>query len=155
MNEKLIGVLSLAVIYAGLTGCGMKHTPAANSFQAPRSAAASTPSKKDIDCRVVSFKTDVLPALQESCLACHYSKSQMPGLDLSTANAYSDLVNRKSSLDAHLVLVKPSAVADSFLVEKLSPKPRYGASMPPYARPLSPAEKNLLTQWIQQGAKDN
>jgi hypothetical protein len=115
---------------------------------------AGTPAKNS-DCRVVSFKNDVLPALQESCLACHYSKSQMPGLDLSSANAYADLVNRKSSLDGHLVLVKPSSAADSFIVEKLSPKPRYGASMPPYARPLSPSEKNLLTEWIQQGAKDN
>src|SRR5438309_7578241 len=32
----------------------------------------------------ISFKQDVLPALQESCLACRYAKEQWPGLDLST-----------------------------------------------------------------------
>jgi len=113
------------------------------------------PSASCSQCKIVSFKKDVLPAFQESCLACHYDKTQMPGLDLSMGRAYADLVNQKSHLDPHLLLVTPSSVSGSFLMEKLSPKPRYGAPMPPYGRPLTPEEVSLLAEWIRQGAKDN
>src|SRR5581483_2160172 len=100
-------------------------------------------------------RRDVLPSLQDSCLACHYDKSQAPGLDLSAASAYTNLVNHKSALNPKMVLVKPAAVTESFLFDKLSPKPKVGGSMPPYGRPLTPAEKKLLAEWIEQGAKDN
>jgi hypothetical protein len=107
------------------------------------------------NCKVVSFRRDVLAPLQDSCLACHYDQSQTPGLDLSAGAAYANLVNRKSALNPQMVLVKPSSVAGSFLMDKLSAKPKVGGSMPPYGRPLTPAEKKLIAEWIQQGAKDN
>jgi hypothetical protein len=107
------------------------------------------------NCKVVSFRRDVLAPLQDSCLACHYDKTQAPGLDLSAGAAYANLVNRKSALNPKMVLVKPSSVADSFLMDKLSVKPKVGGSMPPYGRPLTPAEKKLIAEWIEQGARDN
>ena len=154
MNRKRIValVLSLMAVCAGLAG-SRRNGPVA-AADSPKSQNTST-SEKGINCRVVSFKKDVLPALQDSCLACHYDKNEMPGLDLSTASAYTDLVNRKSFLNPTSVLVRPSSPAKSFLFEKLSAKPRVGAAMPPYGKPLTPAQKTLLVQWIQQGAKDN
>ncbi len=151
MNGKLIVVfvLSLMVAYAGLAG----------SSRSSRAAAAgqhdTATSEKGANCQTVSFKRDVLPAFQDSCVACHYDKNQMPGLDLSPSSAYTDLVNRRSHLNPDLVLVKPSSPAKSFLLEKLSGKPRFGAAMPAYGKPLTPAQKTLLTEWIKQGAKDN
>ena len=112
-------------------------------------------SSKCSECKLVSFKDDVMPALRESCLACHYDKSQAPGLDLSAGPAYDELVNRKSLLNPRQVLVKPSSIADSFLIDKLAATPRVGASMPPYGRGLTPEEKTLLEEWIQQGARNN
>ena len=116
---------------------------------------ATPPRPACANCKVVSFRHDVLAVLQDSCLACHYDKSQAPGLDLSAAAAYASLVNHKSALNPKMVLVKPSSVADSFLMDKLSLKPQVGGSMPPYGRPLTAAEKKLVAEWIEQGAKDN
>lgn len=155
MNWNITPVAILAVACLSLPGCAARRNPQVSSFLPAPPPPAAAPSNACAKCRIVSFKNDVLPALQESCLACHYDKSQMPGLDLSSAVAYQDLVNHKSRLDPHLLLVKPSSIADSFLFDKLSPKPRFGATMPPYGRPLSPAEKDLLARWIEQGAKDN
>jgi hypothetical protein len=74
---------------------------------------------------------------------------------LSADRAYADLVNQKSRLNPRAVLVKPSSVDDSFPMNKISPKPFAGASMPPYGRPMTRAEVSLLAEWIRQGAKDN
>ena len=154
MNGKLIVVfvLSLMVAYAGLAGFSRSSRAAAAGRAGQQDTASS---EKGANCRTVSFKRDVLPAFQESCVACHYDKNQMPGLDLSPSSAYADLVNRKSHLNPNLVLVKPSSPVKSFLLEKLSRKPRFGAAMPAYGKPLTPAQKTLLTEWIKQGAKDN
>jgi len=154
MNRKLIVVLvlSLMVVFAGLAGSSRSSRVAAAGCAGQENTATSD---KGANCRTVSFKRDVLPALQDSCVACHYDKNQMPGLDLSTSSAYSDLVNRKSHLNPNLVLVQPSSPAKSFLLEKLSGKPRFGSAMPAYGKPLTPAQKTLLTEWIKQGAKDN
>lgn len=107
------------------------------------------------ECKKVSLKRDLLPVLNESCLPCHYDKKQAPGLDLSDPVAYANLVNQKSRLDPHLILVKPSSPSESFLVDKLSPKPKFGEHMPPYGRPLTPQERTLLIEWIAQGAPNN
>ena len=107
------------------------------------------------ECKKVSLKRDLLPVLNESCLPCHYDKKQAPGLDLSDPVAYANLVNQKSRLDPHLILVKPSSPSESFLVDKLSPKPKFGEHMPPYGRPLTTQERTLLIEWIVQGAPNN
>ena len=118
MNRKpiVVLVLSLMATYAGLAGSSRNGRVAAADSPASQNASSSG---KGAKCRVVSFKQDVSPALQDSCLACHYDKNQMPGLDLSTASAYTDLVNRKSFLNPNAVLVQPASPSKSFLLEKL------------------------------------
>lgn len=105
--------------------------------------------------RVVSFKRDILPALQDHCMACHFQKDQWPGMDLSTDRAYLTLVNHKGQLSGSDMLVKPVDPVHSFLINKLSDKPRVGKSMPPYGKGLSPQEQHLLAEWIKQGARNN
>lgn len=153
MNRKLVIVLvsGLMLVYMFLAGSSRGSRVGAAGCGGPK----STTSEKGHNCQAVSFKKDVLPALQDSCVACHYDKNQMPGLDLSTSSAYTDLVNRKSNMAPDMVLVRPSSPDKSFLLEKISGKPRFGSAMPLYGKPLTPAEKALLTEWIKQGAKDN
>lgn len=86
----------------------------------------------------LSFSTDVEPIFQEqSCTNCH------PGMkapNLTAGNAYSalmdgDYVNKKN----------PS---ESLIITKVAP----GAS---HAANLTSAQVQIITAWIEQGAKDN
>lgn len=148
--DSRLAVTCLVMAVSGFTSsCGAQRSGAAAPPISPSAVASCA------ECRVVSFKRDVLTALQNSCLACHYSKDQSPGLDLSTADAYSELVNRKSRLNPQMMLVKPSSVQESFLMDKLATRPRIGEPMPPYGRPLTPEEKGRLAEWIRQGARNN
>ena len=102
----------------------------------------------------VSFRRDVLPALQASCASCHYSDEIIPPLNLTSVAAYKSIVGKKSSfVDAPLV--KLGDPQGSFLVEKIGKNPRFGQQMPPYGRPLRARELNLLIDWVKQGAKNN
>jgi uncharacterized membrane protein len=129
---------------------------------AAQGAKSAAPASKSVakpaiahSTRVVSFRRDVLPVLQDRCMACHFQKDHWPGMDLSQDRAYMTLVNQKGQLSGKDVLVKPADPTHSFLMNKLSAKPRVGESMPPYGMGLSPQERNLVAQWIQQGAKNN
>ena len=104
--------------------------------------------------REVSFRQDLLPALRESCVSCHYSEKDMLGLDLRPEAAYATVIGRKSKFAGEL-LVQPGDPDHSFLVEKIVGKPRFGQQMPPYGRPLSPRERKLIVDWTRQGARNN
>jgi hypothetical protein len=106
------------------------------------------------DPKEVSFRQDLLPALRESCVSCHYSEKDMLGLDLRAEAAYATVMGRKSKFAGEL-LVKPGDPDHSFLVEKIVGKPRFGQQMPPYGRPLSPRERKLIVDWTRQGARNN
>jgi hypothetical protein len=111
------------------------------------------------DCRqadkTVSFRLDVLPALQSKCIACHFDSETPPGLSFSLQKAYGDLVGRTSVEVPTEEIIKPGDPAHSYLVRKVKAKPAVGKQMPPYGAPLSASELKLLTEWIAQGAKDN
>lgn len=105
--------------------------------------------------KTVSFRHDVLPALQSKCMPCHFSSEIPPGLTVSSEKAYSNLVGRASVEVPGEDIVKPGDAAHSYLVRKLMARPGVGERMPPYGAPLSPSEQKLLREWIAQGAKNN
>ena len=134
------------VLLAGSLSAAQKKAAAPAKPSASKAAACAA--------KTVSFSHDVVPILQGHCAACHFDNQKWPGVNMSTAESYSALVNKKSAESGGL-LVKPGDPAHSFLVQKLSPKPPAGDPMPTYGRPLSASEKELLVEWIQQGAKNN
>ena len=95
----------------------------------------------------VSFRKDLLPIFEASCAinsSCHVGASNLnDNVDLSDSMAYSTITSKG--------LVYPSSPAASILYNQVAT-----GAMPkdPYAK-LSAAQKDLILNWIQQGAKNN
>src|SRR5579863_8037448 len=73
--------------------------------------------------RAVSFRRDVLPALQSKCMACHFDSETPPGLNFSSEEAYANLVGRNCIEVPNEDIVKPGDPAQSYLIKKISEKP--------------------------------
>jgi hypothetical protein len=79
--------------------------------------------------------------------------SPQQGLDLSAGNSYSNLVNAESTQVQGAVRVKPNDPDHSMLYDKVSQdQPAAGVRMPSGGRPLTPAQIQLIRDWILQGA---
>lgn len=88
---------------------------------------------------------------------CHLPTSPRPigiessGLDLSTY----DKVMRGGNQSAEQIVV-PGDPCASILLQKVSTAPPFGARMPTSGPPYwSPADRDRLSDWIAEGARDN
>lgn len=98
--------------------------------------------------------------LDVNCLGagCHNPQSQAGGLVLSEGFSYDGLVTNSEPTNpaaqaAGLLRVVPFDTANSFLVTKLTnPGVGQGDRMPMGAAPLSPADLDVVNQWILAGA---
>lgn len=100
----------------------------------------------------VSFSQDVLPIFTTSCGGggCHIDQS-VSGVNLSS---YQHVVNSQGQqYGEHVVL--PDDAANSPLIDKLRPDPRFGGRMPPDRSPLSAEQIALIRTWIDEGAPDD
>ena len=87
------------------------------------------------------FETGVAPLLSKHCLECHDSATAKGGLDLSKkAVAMSGGESGKA-----IVAGKP---ADSILWQRVA-----ADEMPPEGPALAGEEKELLRQWVAEGAE--
>lgn len=110
----------------------------------------------------VSFSRDIVPILRgESGPGCSCHLPQKPdvnpigfeqtGLSLET---YDSL--REGGLNSRSSIVVPGEPCSSFLWLKVSPGPPIGARMPYNGPPfLEPAQRQLIADWIAEGARDN
>lgn len=117
-------LLILLLLLAGLVGI------------ARRSAAAQD---------AVDFRRQIQPLFAKHCLACHGPDKQRGGLRLDQP----DLALRGGDSGPLLVPRKP---AESLLLHLVAGTDPDGRVMPPKGPRLSPAEVDLLKQWIEQGA---
>jgi formylglycine-generating enzyme required for sulfatase activity len=89
----------------------------------------------------VVFEKDVVPILEQSCVACHHSGQPLGGLAIISREA---LISRKAVIagqpEASLLYTRSALPAD-----------RPGA-MPPGGPRLSDANLAVLKRWIEQGA---
>ena len=97
----------------------------------------------------IDFNRDVRPILSENCLACH-------GFDASKREAGLGLDTREGAiakLDSGEVAVKPGNAKESELVRRILATDE-GSIMPPpeSAKRLTDKQKQILQQWIDQGA---
>lgn len=85
---------------------------------------------------------------------CHANDTKSANLDLSTANAYSNLVSVKSVLSSQgLNRVEPGNSQASFLIKVLDGS--NPTKMPLNGAPLDQATIDLIAEWIDNGALNN
>lgn len=91
-----------------------------------------------------SFKQDIMPIFEQSCVTCH---GTFGGWD---AASYETVINSGNNGPA----VIPGDAENSFLVQKLLGTQEIGGIMPP-GGPLPDEDIQLIIDWIDAGAPDN
>jgi len=93
----------------------------------------------------VEFNRDIRPILSENCYSCH-------GPDKNKRKAKLRLDDRASAVSTQAIV--PGKPDESELVERVSSDDAEQVMPPPASRKtLTPAQKDLLKQWIFQGAE--
>lgn len=119
------------------------NTPAPTETSAPAEEAASSAVVEAPASANVSFTGDILPIIQNRCVDCHGGRQKKEGLDMKT---YESLMAGSRSGP---VLVPGDANA-SLLVELI-----VKGDMPNRGEPVTPAELQLIMDWVNQGALNN
>ena len=150
---RLAPLLSIAVLSLG---CISELEPDVGALRAGVCKPEDTNPERD-----VSFKEDIMPMFerprgQPGC-GCHLPTSPRPigievsGLDLSSYEAV--LQGGNQAGDQNVV---PGDPCSSILVQKVSSAPPFGSRMPTSGPPFwSSADRDLLSDWIAEGARDN
>ncbi|MFA6468151.1 MAG: c-type cytochrome domain-containing protein [Bacteroidota bacterium] len=98
----------------------------------------------------ISFKNDILPVITKKCMNCHNTEDESPsGLYLDN---YTELMRGESK---HGPVIKPKKGEESVLVMKLRGTASFGKQMPRGKKPLDDETIELISSWIDQGAKNN
>ena len=151
-----VGPMCLAILVVGCLDVVDPLDPMVGDPLAPRcSNVDSDPATS------VSFSQDVQPILtgqtnSPGC-GCHLPTAPDPigleetGLDLSS---YEGLV--AGGVNSLSGVIVPGSPCDSLLWQKVSPGPPFGARMPFNGPPfLDAPTRQLLADWIAEGARDN
>lgn len=91
----------------------------------------------------ISFSNDILPILESRCINCHGGQRTSEGLDLKT---YQSLMAGSQNGS----VVTPGDAANSSFVTLAAE-----GKMPKRGPKLTPAEVQMLTDWVNAGAPNN
>jgi hypothetical protein len=117
-------------------------TPTPAVTPTPEAGPTATP-VPTVDLANVSFTHNVLPIFEEHCTRCHGGDNPEQGLRLTTpAEVLAGSVNGS--------VVEPGDVENSYLIEQI-----VTGRMPKEGPKLTPAEIEIITAWVEQGALDN
>ncbi len=98
----------------------------------------------------VSFKEEIMPILQKKCMNCHNTEDESPsGLYF---DSYAELMKGESK---HGPVVKAKKGEESVIIMKLRGTASFGKQMPRGKKPLDDEMIELISTWIDQGAKNN
>jgi len=105
----------------------------------------------------VSFSQDIQPVFNSSCAlsGCHAGNSPSAGLNLGSGVAYGNIVNRTSSQNTSLSLIKPGDPANSYLIRKIKGEDISGSRMPLGRAALSMEIIARFENWVREGAVNN
>ena len=124
----LSGLLSVAILIAGLTGCSKQN-------EAALTAKTGTTT---CDTTKVSYSTQIVPILQAYCYECHGNGTDA-GSGGILLQGYSSLLTWANN---------------GYLVGCVTHAPGYVPM--PYGLPALPAcEMNTIVAWVHQGANNN
>jgi hypothetical protein len=98
----------------------------------------------------VSFKKEVMPLLIKKCMGCHNTEDEGPsGLYLDN---YKEMMKGDSK---HGPVIKPENGEESIFIMKLRGTAKFGKQMPRGKTPLDDETIQMISSWIDQGAKNN
>ncbi|MFZ4621311.1 MAG: c-type cytochrome domain-containing protein [Bacteroidota bacterium] len=98
----------------------------------------------------VSFKDEIMPIFQKKCLNCHNTEDESPsGLYL---DSYAELMKGDSR---HGPVVTAKKGEESIIIMKLRGTASFGKQMPRGKKPLEDEMIQVISTWIDQGAKNN
>jgi hypothetical protein len=107
----------------------------------------------------VSFSQNVVVVLGTHCAVtgCHIPGSPPNGLIMTPTQAYANLVGVSVVESPSYTRVDPGTASDSYIYLKITGTAPVGTKMPPPATndTLSASEIAIITDWINQGAKNN
>lgn len=91
----------------------------------------------------ISYAKDIQPIFQSRCASCHIGKAKSAGLNLGS---YESLM--AGSQDGPVIIAGDAG--QSYLVEKIT-----AGEMPKRGPKLTPAQIQLITDWVNAGAPNN
>ena len=91
----------------------------------------------------VSYARDVRPILESRCASCHMGEFVSAGLDMNT---YDSLMQGSDNGP----VIDPGDAKHSLLIEKVTE-----GKMPKRGPKLTPAQIQIITNWIDAGAPNN
>jgi mono/diheme cytochrome c family protein len=151
----LVGVLSACASQATNTPASQPTEAPAQATEAPTNApaAATDTSAPTVESSptagttasgaTVGFATDILPLLQSRCVNCHGGQKTEHELNL---NSFDGVMAGSENGP----VVTPGDAADSSMAEMVS-----NGKMPKRGPKLTPAQVQLIVDWINQGAQNN
>jgi hypothetical protein len=107
-----------------------------------------------------TLSADVQPIFSSNCALsnCHAGSNPVQGMNLSSGQAYANIVNVQSN-ESPLLRVMPGEPDESYLVHKIQGTQGTvggsGAQMPFGTQPLSQDQIDLIREWITDGAQNN
>ena len=131
---KIAGHLLLAAVLV-MTGAGLLR-------------ADDKPTEQDSKPGAVSYYRDIRPIFQANCQGCH-QPAKPSGEYVMTG--FDRLAKGGESEEPAIVAGKPD---ESYLIQQITPDGGE-AAMPQGKEPLSEANRELIAQWIAQGAEDD
>ena len=147
------------------------RTPTATATPPPASTHTSTPTSTTSlgsptttpTINSAATLSNIQAIFDTTCatIGCHSGMFPSNALNLESGMSYGQLVNEPAfnfpAQQAGLLRVKPGDPDNSFLIIKLTltAPSNYGSPMPSGQPPLSPAQVQLIRDWITSGAPNN
>jgi hypothetical protein len=111
-------------------------------------ACSDADGNPDVD---VSFDADIGGVFERGgCLRCHQGGDASSSLQLDT---YATLLEGGTHSGTDIVIA--GQPCSSVLEQKIGPAPPFGVQMPRDRTPLSEIDRQLVHDWIAEGARDN
>jgi len=141
MKHLYIPVLVLALFSSS---CDQKSTAAVVSPELEKSTAPEIP-------KIVTFNAHIRPIFSNTCFACHGFDATHREADLRLDTPEGGYAKLKDSEERAIVPGKPD---ESAILKRLySTDPEVIMPPPDFHKEITPHQKFLIREWIQQGAK--
>lgn len=147
---------SVLTLVASIIATGCLPGPEVGALHVPSDARVASCNDDSNDAIDVSYSADLADGVfvRGKCISCHMPGGQGWSQSNLSMASYQLLRNggRRSGPD----IVIPGTPCSSVLVLKIEPSPPFGRRMPYNGPPfLSPADIQLVRDWIAEGARDN
>lgn len=125
--------------------------PDAKNFPKVAEKKAASATAPDPNEKPTYFTKVILPVLRKNCAVCHNAERMSGDLNVTTFVA---LTSAGDGVNENVIV--PNDPVESLLIKRIKLPLDDKGHMPPKRRPqMKPAEIELLTKWVTDGAKEN